>query len=190
MANKQDATHHIFNNHLEDFEHFRGTIIRSEQIKDYDFKKQKIAIIGIDQHVVSELHHLCQVADNIMVYQIKPQFVLPRTERLLNKLIQHPLIAKNRRLFSNRIKSILAIRFLEDQVPNHWLRHLLSPNTAIQNKTFLKSDHYYAALQQPNCILNTWPIAKIQSNSITALDEHTFECDVIVRSESNQPKEK
>ena len=186
MANKQDATHHIFNNTAEDLEHFQGTIVSSEQIKSYDFKDQKIAIIGIDQHIVSELHHLCQIADNIMVYQIKPQFVLPRTERLLNKLIQHPLIAKNRRLFTNRVKSILALRFLEDQVPNHWLRHLLSPNTAIQNKVFLKSDHYYAALQQPNCILNTWPIIKIQDFKITALDDHTYECDLIIHCNNSK----
>ena len=183
MAHQQDANHHIFNNHLEDFTQYRGELINSDQIKDFNFQNKKIAIIGVDQHIVSELHQLCQIADSIMVYQIKPQFILPRTERLLNKLIQHPLIAKNRRLFSNRIKSILALRFLEDQVPNHWLRHLLSPNTAIQNKIFLKSDHYYTALQQPNCILNTWPIIKIQNHTITALDDHSFECDVIIRSE-------
>ena len=69
------------------------------------------------------------------VFQITPHFILPHSQMGTHKLITHPLI-KNRRLFNNRVKSILALRFLETQVNEPWLKRLLTPNTATTKKYF------------------------------------------------------
>lgn len=71
------------------------------------------------------------------VFQITPHFILPHSQMGTNKLITHPLIIKNRRLFNNRVKSLLALRFLDTQVSETWLKRLLTPNMATAKKVFL-----------------------------------------------------
>ena len=56
------------------------------------------------------------------------------------------------------------------------------PNTAIQNKVFLKADHYYSSLQRENCTLVTWPIIKIHEHGIQAINGDIYACDVIVHN--------
>lgn len=181
MVNKKsDKGHPSFKNELADFMAFKGVLLSSKEIKGYDFSHKNVAIIGIDQDTAAHLNQICDHAQQIAVFQLNPHFVLPKTDRFIHKLIQHPLVIKNRRLFNNRIKSLLALRFLEDQVKDTWLRHLLMPNIANQNKVFLKSDSYYAALQRSNCTLVTWPIMNIHENQIQAINEHFYHCDVII----------
>jgi len=177
---KQDASHHAFRNAAQDFQAFQGALVQSTAMKDFDFSGKNVAILSIDQDSASLLAEVCNQAAQVAVFQLHPHFVLPKTERFMQKLIQHPLVIKNRRLFNNRIKSLLALRFLEDQVKDTWLKHLLMPNTAIQHKVFLKSDHYYASLQRANCTLVTWPIVKVHSHGIQAINGHIYPCDVIV----------
>lgn len=177
---KQDAPPCLFRNTAEDFQAFQGTLVQSKEIKDFNFTDKNVAIISIDQHSAALLSNVCDQAAQVAVFQIHPHFILPKTERFMQKLIQHPLLIKNRRLFNNRIKSLLALRFLEDQVKDTWLKLLLMPNTAIQNKVFLKADHYYASLQRSNCTLVTWPIVKIHNHGIQAINGHIYDCDVIV----------
>lgn len=99
-----------------------------------------------------------------------------------NKLITHPLIIKNRRLFNNRVKSLLALRFLDTQVSETWLKRLLTPNMATAKKVFFKSDSYYAALQKSNCKLQTWPIVKVNHKSIHSMDGIEQPVDIIIRA--------
>ena len=100
----------IFQNTARDFENFRGQLIPSEHIDQYDLSDLKVAIIGADQATVSKLENICQKAQFVKVFQITPHFILPKTQSHIHKLISHPLIIKNRRLFNNRIKSLLAKR--------------------------------------------------------------------------------
>lgn len=180
---KQDApSSSHFKNVAEDFRAFQGTVVQSKDMKAFDFTDKNIAILSIDHHSAVLLPNVCDQATQVAVFQIHPHFVLPKTDRFMQKLIQHPLVIKNRRLFNNRIKSLLALRFLEDQVKDTWLKHLLMPNTAIQNKVFLKADHYYSSLQRANCTLVTWPIVKIHPQGIQAINGHIYMCDVIVHN--------
>lgn len=177
---EQDHPYPVFKNIASDYAEFEGSLIESSQIKHTDFSAKNVAVINIDQDSASQLFELCNQAAQVAVFQIHPHFVLPKTERFTQKLIQHPLFVKNRRLFNNRVKSLLALRFLEDQVKDTWLKHLLMPNTALQNKTFLKADHYYSALQRANCTLVTWPIIKIHNHGIQAVNGHIYACDCII----------
>ena len=90
------------------------------------------------------------------------------------------MIIKNRRLFNNRIKALLAIRYLESQVQDNWLKRQLMPNSASEHKLFLKSDTYYSALQRENCKLITWPIVKITDQAIKSMDGTEHKVDVII----------
>ncbi|MBJ9952091.1 MULTISPECIES: flavoprotein [unclassified Acinetobacter] len=172
----------FFQNQSEFFKQYTGKIIASSEIKLHDFSGLKVAIIGIDQFTVTQLDQLLQHAERVKVFQISPVFVLPQTERGINKLISHPLIIKNRRLFNHRIKSMLAIRYLDAQVQDQWLKRQLMPNLAMKNKVFLKSDDYYTALQHPRCKHIAWPIVKITSHSILGMDGTEYVVDVIIRT--------
>ena len=173
-----------FQNAVQDFDAFTGQILLSNTIKAYDFSNLNVAIIGTDQETVTHLEKICQQAKFVTVFQITPHFILPHSQIGIHRLITHPLIAKNRRLFNNRVKSILALRFLETQVNETWLRRLLMPNTAQANKTFFKSDSYYSALQRSNCKLQTWPIIKVTQTAIYSMDGTQHPVDVIIRTTS------
>jgi len=146
----------IFQNTARDFENFRGQLIPSEHIDQYDLSDLKVAIIGADQATVSKLENICQKAQFVKVFQI------------------------TRRLFNNRIKSLLAIRHLEAQVKETWLRRQLTPNTGAENKKFFKSDNYYIALQRDNCKLITWPVVRINADSIQSMEGVEHLIDVII----------
>lgn len=172
----------IFQNTSQDFEDFTGQVISSTSIKEFDFSHSSVAIIGTNQDTVSHLEKICQQAKFVTVFQITPHFILPHSQMGTNKLITHPLIIKNRRLFNNRVKSLLALRFLDTQVSETWLKRLLTPNMATAKKVFFKSDSYYAALQKSNCKLQTWPIVKVNHKSIHSMDGIEQPVDIIIRT--------
>ncbi|WP_336169884.1 flavoprotein [Acinetobacter sp. 161(2023)] len=174
----------IFQNTSQDFEDFAGQVISSTSIKEFDFSHSSVAIIGTNQDTVTHLEKICQQAKFVTVFQITPHFILPHSQMSTNTLITHPLIIKNRRLFNNRVKSLLALRFLDTQVSETWLKRLLTPNTAKANKTFFKSDDYYTALQRSNCKLQTWPVVKIIQTAICSMDGTQHSVDVIIRTTS------
>lgn len=171
----------IFQNTAQDFEDFAGQVIPSTSIKEFDFSHSSVAIIGTNQDTVTHLEKICQQAKFVTVFQITPHFILPHSQMGTHKLITHPLIIKNRRLFNNRVKSLLALRFLETQVNETWLKRLLTPNMATTKKVFFKSDSYYAALQKSNCKLQTWPIVKVTNTSIHSMDGVEQPVDIIIR---------
>ncbi|NHB57153.1 flavoprotein [Acinetobacter shaoyimingii] len=180
MATKKLNQDGIFQNNAAYFKHYQGTILPSENIKYFDFSDLNIAVIGMNQMVATHLDLICQKAQFVKVFQMSPHFVLPHTERGINRLISHPLIIKNRRLFNQRVKSLLAIRYLDSQVQDNWLKRQLMPNSAADKKVFFKSDTYYTALQRDNCKLITWPIVKINQNAIQSMEGVEHIVDVII----------
>lgn len=170
----------FFQNLPDFFKHYKGQLITSSDIKLHDFTGLKVAVIGANQLTISYLDHILNSAEFVKVFQISPVFILPQTEKGVQKLISHPLIIKNRRLFNNRVKSMLAIRYLESQVKAQWLKRELMPNAATKNKVFFKSDTYYMALQRSHCKLITWPILKINENSIQSMQGLEHITDVII----------
>jgi hypothetical protein len=180
--NQQDG---FFQNTAEHFRRYKGTIIPAHKIKEMDFKGLKVAIIGVNQLSVTHLDLICQSAFLVKVFQMSPHFVLPHTERGINKLISHPLMIKNRRLFNQRVKSILAIRYLESQIQDTWLKSQLMPNAATAKKVFYRSDSYYKALQRDNCQLITWPIVKVTENAVQSMEGVEHIVDVIISTYEN-----
>lgn len=170
----------LFQNTVEHFNRYMGTIISSKSIKETDFSGLSVAIIGLNQMAVSQLDAISQHARSVKVFQMTPAFVLPHTERAINRLISHPLIIKNRRLFNNRVKSLLAVRFLDAQIQDTWLKRQLTPNFAQEKKVFFKSDTYYTALQRENCHLITWPIVKVTAHAIQSMEGSEHFADIVI----------
>lgn len=177
---KMKNTDVFFENLPEHFARFKGKIITASEIKEHDFSDLRVAIVGANQLSVTHLELICQKAQFVKVFQMSPHFVLPHTETGIQRLVSHPLLVKNRRLFNNRVKALLAIRYLESQVSDVWLRRQLMPNSATEHKVFLKSDHYYSALQRENCKLITWPVVKITENAIQSMEGIEHLVDIIV----------
>lgn len=161
---------------------FKGKVIASKHIASCDFFNQKVAIIGTDQHTVSQLSFICQHSASVTVYQIKPEYILPKTEKTFQHLL-HPLLIKQQQKLTQRIKSLMSLHFLDIKVVNQWLKSQLQPNIASTPKTFLRSDDYYTALQENNCHLITWPIKEIGTNSIMTIDETCHPTDIIIIAE-------
>jgi len=181
MVNKKkNPLDGFFQNSIDFFQNFKGEIVAAEDIKRFDFSGLNVAVIGANQMTVTHLAQICNHAKLVKVFQITPHFLLPQTEKGIHKLLSHPLIIKNRRLFNNRIKALLAIRYLESQVQDNWLKRQLMPNSASEHKLFLKSDTYYSALQRENCKLITWPIVKITDQAIKSMDGTEHKVDVII----------
>jgi hypothetical protein len=158
---------------------FKGKVIDSKHIASHNFFNQKVAIIGTDQHTVSQLSFICQHSASVTVYQIKPEYILPKTEKIFQRLIPS-LSIKQQKNLTQRIKSLISLHFLDVKVVNQWLKSQLRPNIAIKPKTFLRSDDYYTTLQKNNCHLITWPIKEIGTNSITTIDETYHPTDIII----------
>lgn len=181
MVNKKNnQLDGFFQNSLDFFQKFQGKIVASNEIKNFDFSGLNVAIVGANQMTVTHLDQICNQAKFVKIFQIKPSFVLPHTEKAIHKLLSHPLIIKNRRLFNNRVKSLLAIRYLESQLKDNWLKRQLMPNSASENKVFFKSDTYYAALQRDNCKLITWPVVKITDQGLRSMEGVDHLVDVII----------
>ena len=177
---KKAHTDSFFHNEAEYFNAFKGKLLNAEDIKQTDFSSLNVAIIGANQLSVSNLDMICNQAKFVKVFQITPHFVLPHTEKGIQKIISHPLIAKNKRLFSQRIKATLAIRYLESQIEDTWLKRQLMPNPASSTKMFFKSDHYYSALQRKNCKLITWPVVKVTENAVQSMEGIEHLVDLII----------
>ncbi|MGS0705530.1 flavoprotein [Acinetobacter sp. ANC 3781] len=181
MVNKKkNPLDGFFQNSPDFFQKFKGKIISSEDLKHFDFSNLNVAIVGANQMTVTHLDQICNHAKLVKIFQIAPHFILPHTEKGIHKLLSHPLIIKNRRLFNNRVKSLLAIRYLESQVKNNWLKRQLMPNSASENKVFFKSDTYYVALQRKNCNLITWPVVKITEQAIQSMEGIEHLVDMII----------
>jgi len=181
MVNKKkNPLDGFFQNSPDFFQKFQGKIVASEDINNFDFTNLNVAIVGGNQMTVMHLEQICNTAKFVKVFQITPLFILPQTEKGIHKLLSHPLIIKNRRLFNTRVKSLLAIRYLDSQVQDTWLKRQLMPNSASGNKVFLKSDRYYTALQQDNCKLITWPVVKITENAVQSMEGVEHLVDIII----------
>nr|WP_174506130.1 flavoprotein [Acinetobacter sp. Marseille-Q1620] len=170
----------FFQNNAIFFQAFQGKITPSSRIKQTNFSHNKVAIIGTDQFTVTHLEQICLQAKSVRVFQIVPNFILPKTQKGIQRVVAHPLIIKNRKLFNNRIKTVLALRYLDSQIKDPWLKRQLTPNAAVSEKVFFKSDTYLTALQRDNCKLVTWPIIKITTNGIYSMDGENYFADVII----------
>ena len=182
MPITKDVTKIIHYDH--DYQQFRGKVTPSRHISNSTYHQQCIAIIGNDQNIAAQLMYIAKQAKKVIVFQQQPSPILPKSSKIMDMLVQHPLIRKNKRLFNSRIKSVLALRFLEKQVKNAWIRRQLTANFVQKKAQYLKSDDFYTALQLPQCELVTWPILQVNQHDIYTINGDIHRFDMIIYSES------
>lgn len=185
---------------LDDFE--GHTIHSARWDHDYDFAGKKVAVIGTGASAVQIVPELVNTAASVKVFQRTPGWVLPRLNARTNSLTKSLYrripgvqdLARSAWFWGHesvalgvvwdtpatRIVEAVSRAHLRSQVRDPWLRRQLTPDFSAGCKRLLMSSDYYPALQQPNCKLITWPIAKIAPGGIRTVEgvEHQADCIV------------
>ncbi|WFN91757.1 flavin-containing monooxygenase [Gordonia sp. LUNF6] len=185
---------------IDDYEGHRIHSARWDH--DYDFTGKRVAVVGTGASAVQIVPELVKQAASVKVFQRTPGWVLPRvdvkTGRLTKtayrsipgaqKLVRsawfwgHESIALGVVWNTPLTRAVEAASklYLRSQVSDPWLRRQLTPDFAAGCKRLLMTTDYYSALQQDNCKLVTWPIARIAPQGIRTVEgiEHQADCIV------------
>ena len=169
---------------------------------DYDFRGKKVGVIGTGASAIQIIPELVKDAQKLTVFQRTPAWVMPRPDfetpqwqKQLFRRLPASQSALRKGLYLAHESMALAVIWdspvtrlaerlgrwhLRHQVRDRWLRRQLTPDYRIGCKRILVSNDYYPALQQPNCKLITWPIARLCENGIRTVEgiEHQFDCIV------------
>ncbi|WP_328412815.1 flavin-containing monooxygenase [Nocardia sp. NBC_00403] len=184
-------------------ENYQGHKIHSARWDhDYDFTGKKVAVVGTGASAVQIIPELVDKAASVKVFQRTPGWVLPRVNRRTNALTKELYrrvpaaenLARRAWFYGHesvalgvvwntpltRAVELVGRAQLHRQVKDPWLRRQLTPDFRAGCKRLLMTDDYYPALQQDNCTLITWPIARIAEHGIRTAEgvEHRADCIV------------
>jgi len=185
---------------IEDFEGKK--VLSARWDNDYDFTGKSVAVIGTGASAVQIIPELVKVAGSVKVFQRTPGWVMPRldleTPEAVKKVFEKlPIVQQATRtalflahetaatglVWNTPITSLIQQAgklHIRMTVKDSWLRRQLTPDFRAGCKRMLMSSDYYPALQQDNCKLITWPIAKITPKGLQTCDALQHEVDVIV----------
>ncbi|MDX1457227.1 MAG: NAD(P)/FAD-dependent oxidoreductase [Marinobacter sp.] len=188
---------------IEGIEEYQGHKIHSAAWDhEYDFRGKKVGVVGTGASAIQIIPELVKDAGKLTVFQRTPAWVMPRPDfetpnwqkALFRKLpVSQSALRKGLYLAHEsmalaviwnspmtRLAERLGRGHLKRQVKDRWMRRQLTPNYRIGCKRILVSNDYYPALQQPNCKLITWPIARMSEGGIRTVEgiEHQFDCIV------------
>ncbi len=104
-----------------------------------------------------------QLAMRAAIYWARESFVLQFRRKRLGKLVER-----------------MALRHLEEQVPDAELRARLTPDYAIGCKRILPTDEWYPALVKPNVEVISGGLAEVRERSIVLADGSEREVDTII----------
>lgn len=182
---------------------FEGRCLQGARLDpDHDLRGKRIAVIGTGPRAVALLPALVAAAERVTVFQHAAAPVLPHPGRIVpgwlrqllgqvpggGRLLAASGIARDDipaiRLVpgtpASRLVQALSTAFLRRQVREPWLRRQLTPDFNAGCRHALVSSDYFAALQQPNCKLITWPVVRLTARGICTAEgiEHRVDCIV------------
>jgi len=141
---------------------FRGDLLRDEAWRSHDFRGQRVAVVASAEETARIVPHVVRAAAGLKVFQRSPTWVLPT---------RVPLPAGPIRRRAARLHLRMAVR-------DQWLRRQLTPFG--DQPGVVVRPGFYAALQQPNCKLYTWPVYAIAEHGIRSAEGVEHRVDVIV----------
>ena len=166
-----------------------------------DVRGKRVAVIGSGASAIQIVPAIAGVASQLVVFQRTPTWIIPRRDRAYTR-IERELFARSdlwRRMYRSyifwRLESFflgfspgpmarsltrMAMKHLEDQVPDPALRLLLTPTYPIGCKRVLVSDDYYPALQHPDVSLVTAGIDRFEPGGVRTSDGVLHELDAVV----------
>ncbi|MDR5799155.1 MULTISPECIES: flavin-containing monooxygenase [Caballeronia] len=184
---------------------FKGAIFHSARWNDsIPLEGQRVGVIGTGASAVQIIPEVAKVASRLTVFQRTASWVVPRPDRdftdaekgMFRKLpekmqeLRTAIFWENEERYAQRaaVPSLLAkataiaLKHLEDQVPDPELRRKLTPDYEIGCKRILKSSDFYPALCRPNVDLVTDRIDYIDSDAIVTTDGVRHQLDALVLS--------
>ncbi|UTW58045.1 NAD(P)/FAD-dependent oxidoreductase [Kordiimonas sp. SCSIO 12603] len=176
---------------------------------DHDLTGKNVAIIGTAASALQIIPKIVDKVKHLDVYQRTPNWVMPREdmeypEEKKEQFKKSPLRAKLHRLFiyslfemrfpmfrgnkwiANYSKK-MAMKHLEEQVPDPELRAKLTPDFPVGCKRILASNTFYPALQRDNVELITEGVAKITPKGITSTEGKSRKVDTIIYATGFKP---
>jgi cation diffusion facilitator CzcD-associated flavoprotein CzcO len=148
---------------------YTGLLLRGRQWRNRTYDDLRVAVIARGCDAAEIVPTVAQTARSVKVFQEQPDWLLPGP-RLLSL---PPLLRRSAARFS-----------LRRAVPDPWIRRRLTPNGKFNKRPMLIDRHYYAALQQPNCDLITWPVYALVPQGVRSAEgiEHHVDCIIIGES--------
>jgi cation diffusion facilitator CzcD-associated flavoprotein CzcO len=168
---------------------------------DHELDGERVAVIGTGASAIQFVPRIQPKVGKLHVFQRTAPWVVPHPNRAL-KAFEHRLYKalpaaqlamrgaiywaretfvlqfRNRRM--RKLGTRMALRQLQQQVPDPQLRAKLTPSYEIGCKRILPTDEWYPALQQPNVELVTDGIAEVRPRSIVTTDGEEREVDTII----------
>ena len=176
----------VFNVHMQpdftDTGAFKGDIYASaDWTLRMSFIGQRVAVIGMDEHVLESLPCIARTADAVKFFQLEPRWILPRIEQpVLAGLARRVLpVERLARGAGARLAARAGRAYMTRQVGDGWMRWQLTPKPGARPGAPLFSNDFHGTLQRSNCKLVTWPIARITPGGIRTADGLEHQVDVI-----------
>jgi cation diffusion facilitator CzcD-associated flavoprotein CzcO len=189
--------------HLPGLERFTGQRFHSSQWDaSSDLQGKNVAVIGTGASAVQIVPEIVKTVNRLTLFQRSAAWVMPRSDRAVGALerglrryvpgyaalkrraIYWMLEARGFGFVVNpgllRAAERVALRFLEQQVPDPELRRKLTPSYRMGCKRVALSDDYYLALGRANAEVVTEGIAEFRERSIVAADGAEYPVDVAV----------
>ncbi len=187
---------------LPGLESFEGTAFHTARWdEEHNLRGRRVAVIGTGASAVQVVPRIQPEVERLTVFQRTPPWILPHPgrpvrprERRLYRLLpalqravrgavywgRETFMLGFKRHRLSRVPRQVALRHLDDQVPDPELRRALTPDYEIGCKRILLSSDYFPALQQPNVELVANPVTAIRPRAVVTADGREHEVDTIV----------
>jgi cation diffusion facilitator CzcD-associated flavoprotein CzcO len=187
---------------LPGLDSFEGTTFHSARWDhDHRLDGERVAVVGTGASAIQFVPKIQPLVGQMHVFQRTPPWVMPHPNRAMNdwerrlygrlpaaQLAMRAGIYWARETFvlqfrNERMRKLatrMALRQLEQQVPDPELRAKLTPRYELGCKRILPTDEWYPALMQPNVDVVTGGIREIRPHSIVSTDGTEREVDTII----------
>lgn len=165
-----------------------------------DLRGKRIAVIGTGASAIQFVPEIQPIADQLILFQRTPQWVLPKLNRttaaLEKQLYRWPFTLAGVRQSLYGTFELLGIGFRHPallkqaqklaqahigfHIKDEALRRKLTPDYTMGCKRVLMSNRYYPALAQPNVEVLATGVKEIRGNRVIGSDGSEREVDVII----------
>jgi cation diffusion facilitator CzcD-associated flavoprotein CzcO len=187
---------------LPGIETFQGKTMHSARWDHgYSLAGRKVAVIGTGASAIQFVPRIQPEVGKLVIFQRTPPWIIPRGDRPLSKRMQWvyahvPGVHRLTRWLIYAFRELtalgfmhpwilelvqrLAVRHLEQSIPDPELRARLTPNYTLGCKRVLISDDYLASLNHENVALVTEKIREVREHSIVTADGTEHAVDAII----------
>jgi cation diffusion facilitator CzcD-associated flavoprotein CzcO len=187
---------------LPGLDSFEGATFHSARWDhDHRLDGERVAVIGTGASAIQFVPKIQPLVDQMHVFQRTPPWVMPHPNRAMNEWerrlygrlpaaqlamragiywARETFVLQFRNERMRKLATRMALRQLQQQVPDPGLRAKLTPRYELGCKRILPTDEWYPALMQPNVDVVTEGIREIRPHSIVSTDGTEREVDTII----------